>query len=83
MRKKLGIMNQQNGDEGLINELLDIMHAQKVDFTTLFRSLSSSVRGDSSLARALFTEPTAFDQWESSWHARLSLETTEERRSPM
>jgi len=77
MRKKLGIMNEQNGDEGLINELLDIMHAQKVDFTSLFRSLSSSVRGDSSSARALFTEPTAFDQWEPSWHARLSLETTD------
>jgi uncharacterized protein YdiU (UPF0061 family) len=77
MRKKLGILNQQNGDEEMITELFDIMQAQKVDFTSLFRSLSSSVRGDSSSARALFTEPTAFDQWESSWHALLSLETTE------
>ena len=46
MRAKLGLGGRQRGDEELIDDLLALLHAQQVDFTSCFRALSSSVRGD-------------------------------------
>ncbi|MDX6678371.1 MAG: serine/tyrosine/threonine adenylyltransferase, partial [Solirubrobacteraceae bacterium] len=60
-------------DDGeLIDDLLVVLHAQKVDFTAFFRALSSAVRGDAQVARALFDEPAAFDAWCVRWQERLS-----------
>ncbi len=45
-RAKLGLGGAAEGDEALIEDLLELLHAQQVDFTTFFRSLSSSPAGD-------------------------------------
>ena len=75
MRAKLGLGDAQRGDGELIDDLLALLHAQKVDFTSCFRALSSSILGEAAPARSLFVEPSAFDAWAVRWRTRLSSQT--------
>jgi uncharacterized protein YdiU (UPF0061 family) len=70
MRAKIGLGRPE--DDALVDDLLGLLLAQEVDYTSLFRALSSVVRGDAARARSLFTEPDAFDAWAARWQARLS-----------
>jgi uncharacterized protein YdiU (UPF0061 family) len=72
MRAKLGLAAGRPEDGALIEDLLGLLRAQQVDFTSGFRALSSVVRGDAARARSLFAEPDAFDAWTERWQARLS-----------
>ena len=56
----------------LIAELLALMLAQHVDYTSCFRALSSAVSGDDATARSLFSEPLVFDAWSARWHRQLA-----------
>jgi uncharacterized protein YdiU (UPF0061 family) len=71
MRAKLGVADGRREDGALIDDLLALLRAQRVDFTSCFRALSSSARGDAQPARSLFDEPKAFDAWSERWRARL------------
>jgi uncharacterized protein YdiU (UPF0061 family) len=75
MRAKLGLGDAQPGDGELIDDLLGLLHSQRVDFTSCFRALSSSLRGDATRARSLFVECSTFDMWAVRWRARLSSQT--------
>ncbi|MEA2234699.1 MAG: serine/tyrosine/threonine adenylyltransferase [Solirubrobacteraceae bacterium] len=77
MRAKLGLADGRPEDGALIDDLLALLHAQGVDFTSCFRALSSSARGDTEPARSLFDEPSAFDAWSERWRARLSSEASD------
>ncbi len=77
MRAKLGLADARPEDGALIDDLLALLRAQRVDFTSCFRALSSSVRGDAARARSLFTEPSAFDAWADRWRARLSSQASD------
>jgi uncharacterized protein YdiU (UPF0061 family) len=71
MRAKLGLFNEEEGDEGLVKDLLTQMHQHQADFTNTFRALS--------------TEPPEFlSEWSVCWRERLqrqpqSLETAHAR----
>jgi uncharacterized protein YdiU (UPF0061 family) len=73
MRAKLGMRGADQDDGALVDDLLALMHANKVDFTSAFRALSSSLRGDAVRARSLFGEPSGLDAWSERWQARLAL----------
>jgi uncharacterized protein YdiU (UPF0061 family) len=75
MRAKLGLGDAQRGDGELIDDLLALLHAQKVDFTLFFRALSSSILGEAAPARSLFVERSAFDAWAVRWRELLSCQT--------
>jgi serine/tyrosine/threonine adenylyltransferase len=77
MRSKLGLAEDAPGDQELFDELLGLLHAEQVDFTSLFRSLASLVRGNGTTVRARFAEPAAFDAWTARWHARRLTEGVE------
>jgi len=79
MHAKLGLADGAGEDDALIDDLLALLHAQKVDFTSCFRALSSSVLGDAEPARSLFTEPCAFDAWSDRWRAQLSSQARDHR----
>jgi serine/tyrosine/threonine adenylyltransferase len=66
MAAKLGL---DAPDRPLIQDLLVLLHAQRVDFTRFFRAQSSHLRGHP--ARSLFTQPEAFDAWAERWQALL------------
>lgn len=72
-RRKLGLLDEEDGDAPLINGLLDIMKRGRADFTLVFRRLGE---GDISACRALFDNPAEFDGWESQRRARLAREAT-------
>jgi uncharacterized protein YdiU (UPF0061 family) len=77
MQAKLGLTGDGGDDEALAEDLLALLEAQRVDFTSFFRALSSSVRGDSAGVRALFFEPSAFDPWAQRWQAALPAQTAD------
>ena len=63
------------------------MAENQADFTLTFRALgeaAASSKGDAD-ARALFTNPAAFDEWAGRWRERLSCEdqSAEGRRVSM
>jgi serine/tyrosine/threonine adenylyltransferase len=70
MRRKLGLVKEEESDRELAQDLLAVMHANQADFTLTFRSLAEPT------VRALFADPAAFDQWALKWRARQLLETT-------
>ena len=65
MRAKLGLAEPEAGDVELFDDLLALMQAQSVDFTSCFRMLSASLRGDEA-------PPAAFTAWSERWRARLA-----------
>jgi serine/tyrosine/threonine adenylyltransferase len=66
MRAKLGIFNEEEQDETLIETLLSMMHEVGADYTNTFRALTSGTREETDL----FNSPE-FKQWEQLWQARL------------
>ena len=77
MHAKLGLAGGPGEDEALGDDLLALMQAQSVDFTSCFRGLSSLLRGDAAPARALFTQAAPFDAWTERWRAQLPGEPQE------
>jgi serine/tyrosine/threonine adenylyltransferase len=71
MRAKIGLSTEDPLDLKLINDLLSVMEKGHADFTTVFRRLSQTLRGDNDTVRNLFEEPSAFDLWAQRWQKRL------------
>ncbi|PMJ91721.1 protein adenylyltransferase SelO [Vibrio sp. 10N.261.55.A7] len=71
MRAKLGITNQEDGDNELIQELFALLNEQHVDFTLFFRSLSAVVLGNENDTHALFSQPEGWNAWNEKWQQRL------------
>jgi uncharacterized protein YdiU (UPF0061 family) len=86
LRAKVGFFTTHDGDEALIQDLLDVMAKNEADFTLTFRHLGHAAGDDAAAdVRAQFTEPAAFDEWAGRWRNRLALEpqTPSERKSAM
>ncbi|WP_315798813.1 protein adenylyltransferase SelO [Bradyrhizobium sp. SZCCHNRI3043] len=86
LRRKLGLFMQREGDQPLAQALFDAMAAARADFTLTFRRLSDAAgSGDLSEVRALFEDPTDFDEWAQRWRRRLAEEpqTAAERGEAM
>ncbi len=79
MRAKLGLPDDHPGARALVDDLLTLLRDQQVDYTSLFRALSTSLRGDPEPARALFGEPAAFDAWTERWLAQLPSDRERDR----
>jgi uncharacterized protein YdiU (UPF0061 family) len=67
LRAKIGLAAVEADDGALLDDLLEMMLAQGVDFTSAFRALPRD-------ARELFTDLAGFDAWAERWQARLELE---------
>ena len=72
MSKKLGI---KNAPTDLVNDLLQMLHTQSVDYTQFFRSLSSVIGGDASAARNSFINIEQYDVWEKQWKQLIAGES--------
>ncbi|WP_338700294.1 YdiU family protein [Bradyrhizobium sp. 26S5] len=85
LRAKVGLFTARDGDEALIQDLLDAMAKNGADFTLTFRHLGEAASDDAADVRAQFTDPAAFDEWAPRWRARLALEqqTPAERKAAM
>ena len=67
MRAKLGIFNEEQEDESLIEELLQMMEKYQADYTNTFRNLTLERFQDTSLF-----ESSEFKQWHKLWSDRLA-----------
>ena len=76
MRKKLGLLSEEEGDEALVKSWLGLLLNNNMDFTIAFRGLGASQEGmeERDSFRSLFTDIAAFDGWVSGWQARLARE---------
>jgi serine/tyrosine/threonine adenylyltransferase len=87
LRQKIGLFAKQDGDEALVQDLLDAMAKNHADFTLTFRRLSDAAgdAGRDQDVRQLFTDPEAYDQWAVRWRQRVSIEpqTPAERTAMM
>ncbi|HYI35568.1 MAG TPA: YdiU family protein [Thermoleophilaceae bacterium] len=77
---KLGLAAHP-ADEALADDLLRLMQAQGVDYTSCFRALSPAARGQAGPARSLFAEAGAFDAWCERWRAELHSQTRDPARA--
>jgi uncharacterized protein YdiU (UPF0061 family) len=87
LRKKIGLLTERDGDEALVQDLLDAMAKNEADFTLTFRYLSDAAlgpEGDRQI-RPLFADPAAYDDWAVRWRQRISdePETPAVRRTAM
>ncbi|HMM93123.1 protein adenylyltransferase SelO, partial [Bradyrhizobium sp.] len=86
LRSKIGLFTTQEGDETLVQDLLDAMAKHEADFTLTFRRLSDAAGdGADDKVRDQFTDPAAFDDWATRWRARLADEpqSSAERQAAM
>ncbi|MCC8983705.1 protein adenylyltransferase SelO [Bradyrhizobium acaciae] len=85
LRAKVGLFTARDGDEALIQDLLDAMAKNAADFTLTFRHLGAAAADDAADVRAQFTDPAAFDEWAARWGTRLALEpqSAAERKAAM
>lgn len=87
LRRKIGLFTMRDGDEALIQDLLDAMAKNQADFTLTFRRLGDAAGDEASGAdaRAQFMDPTAFDEWAKRWRERLAAEpqSAAERQTAM
>ena len=82
MRAKLGLADGTGEQADVLSEeLLELLRTHAVDFTSAFRALSGVARGDASVARSLFAEPSGFDAWAERWQAALPSAPAERRAS--
>ncbi|HTB96838.1 MAG TPA: YdiU family protein [Terracidiphilus sp.] len=81
MRRKLGLFSAREGDAALIEGLLELMLANKVDFTLTFRHLSEAADGSEgdAMVRRLFSDATGFESWSTQWQRRLEAESDSEQ----
>ena len=66
MRKKLGLVTEEDNDIELINELLALMEKYKADYTTTFSSLTAG-----NLDSQVMFEEEDFKKWFIKWKERL------------
>jgi len=76
LRHKIGLFTTRDGDEALVQDLLDAMANNQADFTLTFRHLGEAAFGadHDDKVRQLFADPTAYDEWAVRWRARTSDE---------
>lgn len=81
MRSKLGFNHPSAEDQALVDDLLDLMAADRVDFTILFRKLSdfsTAERAKNDSVRDLFLRRDAFDAWSNRYRQRLTNEGSDD-----
>ncbi|GAA4120806.1 YdiU family protein [Nocardioides fonticola] len=69
-RAKLGLAAADpEAADAVIEPLLDLMAAARVDHTSFWRRLADAARGDAEPARGLVLDLEAFDAWLATWRA--------------
>ncbi|HEX7891613.1 MAG TPA: YdiU family protein [Ramlibacter sp.] len=77
MRAKLGLGDEQPGDRELVERILQLLAADRVDYPVFWRRLSHFVGGaDIAPVRDLFLDRTGFDGWVAQYESRLSASRT-------
>src|ERR1700730_2310530 len=76
LRQKTGLLTERDGDDALVQDLLDAMAKNQADFTLTFRRLSEAALGadGDQAVRQLFADPASYDEWAVRWRKRIEDE---------
>ena len=69
MYAKLGLPTGPGADDTLVEDLLDLLRAGEIDWTSAFRALAQAARGDTARALALTSDPVPLQAWLDRWIA--------------
>ncbi|BBX48789.1 YdiU family protein [Mycobacterium cookii] len=71
MRAKLGLSGDLDAATvtSLADDVLALLKASRVDYTSFFRGLSHAARGDAEGTRGLFADLAGIDEWIARWRA--------------
>jgi uncharacterized protein YdiU (UPF0061 family) len=88
MRAKLGLVEQQAGDDDLLQDLKSLLVGSRVDYTIFWRELgtfSSMAGAGNERLREHFLNPERFDAWADQYRNRLQSEQSrdDERHARM
>ncbi len=86
MRKRLGLLGADDGDEALVQRLLQLMQSSAVDYTLFFRELSDSPAAHAvARLRDDFTDLAGFDAWAADYLTRSTQDDDDQtqRRARM
>ena len=81
MRAKLGFRESRPDDVSLTTDLLNIMQANRVDYTNFFRALGAFRSGPDARnepLREFFLDRAAFDAWAARYRERLRAEGSQD-----
>jgi len=67
----------------LVDDVLGLLHAGRVDYTSFFRALGAAARGDAEPARSLVLDLAAFDAWAERWLATEPDADAMDRANPV
>jgi len=79
MAAKIGLEEYQPQDEQLINQLLEIMQTNNVDYTIFFRQLAD-YSADNPSIRDQFIDRGSFDTWADKYRQRLQQQSSSEQQ---
>ena len=84
MASKIGLKDYLPEDEQLINQLLELMQTNNVDYTVLFRSLCDFSEENQTI-RDQFIDRDGFDRWSKEYSQRLKQQdwNNQQRRDQM
>ena len=77
MRAKLGWSQAHPGDEQLVEQLLTMLHEQRLDHTRFFRGLADLLAGREVRSDALPLDHTLPMSWVAAWRRRVDAEGTD------
>jgi uncharacterized protein YdiU (UPF0061 family) len=85
MRGKLGLADAEGAERisAVIDGLLPLLQANRVDYTSFFRALGSAARGDAEPVRSLFVDLGAWDEWAADWRALEPDAAAMDRANPV
>ncbi|SOC46920.1 Uncharacterized conserved protein YdiU, UPF0061 family [Blastococcus aggregatus] len=85
MRAKLGLPADADDDAvaGLVDDLLGLLRAGHVDWTSFFRRLADAARGDAEPVRLLFLDLAGIDGWLERWRALVPDGAAMDRVNPV
>ena len=76
--QKLGLMNINNNTK-IIDEYLEILHSESIDFTLSFRNLAKIVDKSITTSDSVFNKCKNFSTWYNSWIKEINIETVSEK----
>lgn len=84
-RRKLGLQRAEDGDQGLAEDWLKLLAAQRVDHTLGWRHLADAADGEGLRLLALFEDTRPLHEWLARWRERSGREAVrgEERARAM
>jgi uncharacterized protein YdiU (UPF0061 family) len=76
-RRKLGLLEEREGDPEFVQSAFDVMEQNEVDFTLFFRYLTRIAAGSAPTEfEALFPSAQPAQTWLQTWRARIAQDST-------